>query len=73
MFGIETKGIVSIAKKVISEILKWIWEKIKEWANANMAKVAVAILLLVVVILFKLLVLKVQLGPMLVQAGVLSP
>lgn len=67
-----TSQIVGILKKVVVEILKWIWNKIKEWAIANWQVVVIIILVLLVVGLVKLLLLKLQLTPILKDIGILS-
>lgn len=55
MFGIDIGELVKIVKKVLSEILKWIWDKIKDWIIANWSIAAVAILSLIVLFLVRIL------------------
>lgn len=72
LFGIGVSEIIEITKKVISAILRWIWDKIKDWAIANWQIVIIGILVLFVVVLVKLLFLKLQMAPILRNLGLLN-
>lgn len=62
MFGMGTDEIIGVVKKVIVAILKWIWDKIKDWFMAHWEWTAMAIMAVVIYVLVKLLLLRSALG-----------
>ena len=72
MFGVGTDEVVKVVKKVIWEILKWIWEKIKAWIMSHWQLTAIAVLVLLVIGLVKLLLFRISITPILKQYGLIA-
>ena len=72
MFGIGVSEIVKVTKKVIWEILKWIWEKIQAWIMSHWQLTAIAVLVLLVVGLVKLLLFRISITPILKEYGLIN-
>ncbi len=72
LFGIGSSEVLGLVKKVITGILRWVWDKIKDWVIRNWQTVVIGIMVLVIVILVKLLLLKLQIAPVLRNFGLLS-
>lgn len=55
VFGVGVDEIISIVKKVLEAIAKWIWDRLKDWVMANWQIATIAILGLFVVFLVRII------------------